>query len=564
MRVGLTIFCLLLSGKAATCLADEPARSGRSAELAGPAAREVLREASEVVLKQDEHQRWWCEQVLLEIGDVQIRASDFDGALRSIRASHYDCGRHSGLARLAEEMARRGDRRRALELVQPPGFDPAWRRYSLDDDVQLRWIEHLVASDDLARARQAIGQLKSEESHSDGLRKLAVAYARSGDAARSAELFALALDAAADIKDEGYRARALADTADAQLSVGRTGAAKETIRRLAEAVEWKDPLVKLMALREAAVLAAKAHDEQTARRLFRQAMQSRGPVNALNKLPTLNQLAVSMAAAGYIDDALKTARMIEHDEKDFSQDAPREQALYAIAVAQLKADDVKGAIRTALSVDYFIQYRDDALREVVDHQIAKRDLKSALATARMVHNPSRRAAAILKVAVAHAKSGDRKTAADVAASIDLALEPVLGLGKREVFDYRLPHSWGVNYEDDGAFTITMALAQERHRAELAGAAMTLSQALGERPERSFAILFNDMYGKEVLRSLARAHAASGDPNDALAWARQIGGAGKVKPEKDDETRAAVERRVFALIGVGEGLLDRSSGASPRP
>jgi tetratricopeptide (TPR) repeat protein len=562
MRVGLVIVCALLSQGVVTCRADGPARTGCNADLAGPAAREVLREAAAIVLKQ-KHQHWWSDHTLRQLADVQIRAGDFDGALRSVRAR--DGQNAGGLIDLVEAIARSGNRKLAFDVLQFPSENKGQWQDVVRDGVQLRWIEYLIASDDLDRARQAIGQLKTKDYRPHGLRKLAAAYGRAGDAARAVELFALALAAGADFKYESNRASALWETADAQLSVGQAAAAKETIRRLAEGVEWKDPWVKFSALREAAVLAAKARDEQTARHLFRRALAVCGEVDGRQKLDALSQLAKAAAAAGYIDDALKTARMIKHSETDFSQDSPREQALYAIAVAQLRAGDVKGAIRTALSVDYFVQYRDDALHEVVDHQIAKRDFKSALTMAGMVHNPSRKAAAILKVAVAHAKSGDRKTAADVAARIELSEKAwFAGLGGREAFDYQLPHSWGVNYDFDGAFTVCLAQMQERHMAEVAGAAMTLSQALGQRPDRSYAILFNDIYAEEVIRALARAHAASGDPNDALAWARQIGSDAKVKPEKDDDTRAAVERRVHALIGVAEGILDRSGGVSPRP
>ena len=45
----------------------------------------------------------------------------------------------------------------------------------------------------------------------------------------------------------------------------------------------------------------------------------------MNKMNALNQIAVAQAGVGYIDDALKTASMIEHSESDFAQDGDREE-----------------------------------------------------------------------------------------------------------------------------------------------------------------------------------------------------------------------------------------------
>jgi hypothetical protein len=52
-----------------------------------PSVREVLRAARDLALKQDKHQRYWTQTVLLQIADLQIRTGDFDDALQAIRAS---------------------------------------------------------------------------------------------------------------------------------------------------------------------------------------------------------------------------------------------------------------------------------------------------------------------------------------------------------------------------------------------------------------------------------------------------------------------------------------------
>ena len=479
MRCGLACY-IVLSWVVAACPAGEPAESKPKPEAVSPAI--LLQEASELALKQDEHQHYWTDRVLLHIGEVQIRAGDFTGALRSIRSSSYSYGRNAGLHRLAEALARAGKRERAFDVLHQLDSYHGLRQNPWNDGVQLRWIEYLIASGELGRAGKAIDQLKSEEHRPEGLRKLAVGYAKSGDAGRASELFARALNAAATLQEERYRCRALSETAAAQLSFGKADAAKAAIHRLAEKIEFKDPWVKSSALRESAVLMARANDEQTAHDFFRRALGAQKAVDALNEYNALKHLSVAQASVGYIADALKTASMIKHDEKDFRRDSEREEALCAIAAAQLKANDVDGAIRTAMSIEHFLQYRDDAIHKIVEHLILKRDLKTALTTAEKATNPSRKASAMLKVAAAYAQSGDRKKATEVAARIKLTQRDYgIGLpvaGKTTGFDYRFPRSWGVTYDVGLASTMLSIRMANNRAAEVAKTAMALSQGLG--------------------------------------------------------------------------------------
>jgi tetratricopeptide (TPR) repeat protein len=388
---------------------------------------------------------------------------------------------------------------------------------------------------------------------------LAVAYARSKDSARAKEYFKLAIDTASGLKDDSDRARALWETAGAQLAVGEADAAKATIRLLLEKTEIKDPWARCVSFTECAVLTAKMKDDETAHRLFRRAIEAQKAVNEINKMNALMHIAKAQADVGYLDDALKTASMIPQG------DSYRERALYAIAVAQLKTDDAGAAVRSAMSIDHYLQFRDDAIHKIVDHQIAKRDFKAALAAAEKAPNPSKKAAAILKVATAYANSGDHKAAADVAARIDLtpADEMRVRLFGKERFNYKLPSTWGVRYDDSIGFTMLSHQMSSERSAEVAAAAMTLAQALREKPAESYAVLFNAINTDEIIRALARAHAASGNANEALAWAKKIGSSSKAKPHDNDEMWA-VERRIHALIAVAEGILERSGALPPKP
>jgi hypothetical protein len=208
MRIVLTIGCLLLGWDCPACLAGEPPRTSRKAELNGSSVQAVLREACQLAMKQDK-QHYWTEYLLLDIGDVQIRAGDFDGALRSIRGSTYPSGRNEALVRLAKALARDGKRKRAFDVLRMLDADHGWRQDSLDDGVQLRWIEYLIASGDLGRAGKAIDQLKTAEHRSEALRILAVSFAKADQAARAAKHFTLAIKAVSGLKDDFNHARAL-------------------------------------------------------------------------------------------------------------------------------------------------------------------------------------------------------------------------------------------------------------------------------------------------------------------------------------------------------------------
>jgi tetratricopeptide (TPR) repeat protein len=541
--------CLLLFGVATEYAAGRDPLKGREAGAEISSVHSILREASELGLKQGEQERYWTQRVLLQIADQQTRAGDFDGALLSLRGSiDYD----RGLSSLVKAMARAGMKDRALAVsrsVERRGQ----RRDRLPDVVQLGWVEHLVAKGDFKQASEAIEQIKSPTERHEALRKLAVAWSRSGDAAQAAKYFTQAIETATTIKGDFERARAFWETADAQRLAGFVDQAKATTRRLADDAEIKDTWARVAALRECAVLAARLKDIETAQSFFARAIKSRQAVPEVSKLGALELIATAQARAGLLDDARKTAFMMTRSE--------REHALYAIAVAQIDKGDADAAVATALSVMDSGQYRDDALNRVVAFYIGKRGFNAAHATANKVANPSRKATALLRVAAAQARAGDRKAAADTAAQIKLTHRPWL-LSKLQRtedkgFDYQHPQSWGENYDVDlDGFTLGSAMASVQTTAELASAAMELAQALDYKPVRSYADLFNDI-NVEVIESLGRAHAVFGDPKEAASWAKKIGSGDKV-PQKDSaDASALVRRRIYALLGVAEGMLDRS-------
>src|SRR5262249_23022758 len=150
---------------------------------------------------------------------------------------------------------------------------------------------------------------------------------------------------------------------------------------LVEQTEFKDSWAKVAALREAGVLAFKMNDLETARRLFRRAIDSSKTVDRTNNRGALRLIAIAQVGAGDFDDALQTTALITNDESDHTRDGEREEAFHAVAVAMLKAGDTERAMRTAFSITRYVQYRDDVLEDIVDFHVRKRDLAAALTAA---------------------------------------------------------------------------------------------------------------------------------------------------------------------------------------
>ncbi|MBI3861163.1 MAG: hypothetical protein HY290_04635 [Planctomycetia bacterium] len=109
----------------------------------------------------------------------------------------------------------------------------------------------------------------------------------------------------------------------------------------------------------------------------------------------------------------------------------------------------------------------------------------------------------------------------------------------------------------------LARKQDEHQHFWTDRALTLAQMLEQQPADTYAILFKDIIHEEVVQALARAHAASGDADQARAWAEQIGSNGRIQSDEDHETLRAVQQRIFALIGIAEGMLDRTDDSRPK-
>ena len=535
------------------------AASPQSAQETG--LRNILKDASQVARRQDEHQRYWSDRALLAIADVQTRAGDFDGALETIRACRQGYGRKEEASiHLAKALAKAGQRDQAFAALRQTGSDLGWCQEWAEDEIKMHCLQYQISRGDREKARTIIDELKMPRCRVEGLRRLASAYATTGDKAEAERAIALALAASKTVPDEFDRANALWQIADAQMA-GEKSKVVATIRELVKVSEsFQDPTARVAALREAAVRAARISDRQTADRLFRQAIEYREaikppiPCPQENKISALKLIAEAQAGVGYMDDATKTARMITHSDRDFTQDGAREEALCAIAVAEAKAGRVADAVTLARSIEHYVQYKDDALSEIANVQVSHGDLKGATATAEQIPNPSKKALALLKIATAYVKRNDKETAKAIAAQIRVVARPFgFAEARSHEFDYRRPETWGYLYEP--SFTMTSHYWTVEVAGDLAAAAMTFTQSLGERPSEPYAEKFKEIPWPAVVQAIARAHAAGGDARETLAWASRIGSDKKIASPDDRDTRVGVQQRIYALIGVAQGMLD---------
>ena len=523
---------------------------------------EILREASQIVSRQDKEHSFWCDRVLLKIAGAQTRSHDFDGAKSTLRNCDYPYGRNAAFIELAKTLAGAGQREQAFEVLRELGTDHSWNQDCIDD-VQAFWIDYLITTGKLASAQKAIDEMKVRSSRPEALRKLALAHAKLGDKATAKRLF---LDASnllsnqfnqVNFSDESSLAIDICKIAQTQCDVVDKKTRSSTIQQLLEYSETsKNGWAKVRYLREAAVLAAKVGDQKTAKALFTEAVQARQtiqpPCPASNRIVALGQIAKSQTSVGFIGEALETVAMIKDD------DSEREQALCGIAIAQAKAGNMADGIETALSIEHYRQYQNDALLVIVELFIEQGDLKSALTTAEKILNPSRQATAILKVATQHAKDGKKEKAKVIAGQIQLEIDrhsrffiTEIALGS---FNFIKPETWGIMFDQKPYFTSLSYSFTVNRATELAAAAMTLHQALNGDQGFDYAVVFKDVH-KDVIESLARAHAASGDANGAYQWASRIGSNEKLEPYSDHDS-TLVQQRLHGLIGVAEGLLAR--------
>jgi tetratricopeptide (TPR) repeat protein len=546
-----------------------------------PTVREILKEARRIATQSPKLRGHFLQNPLLDITRLQIQAGDFDAALADLTTDN-EYERDRLLTQIAEAIARSGRRKRAEQVMQrvEPHFccdeDRLVGRRYLDEAIRLAFIDYQIADGNLTGARQTAAEITTPSNRSSALKKLAEAYVKAGDLPASRQTFRDAVSAAAStpikklppgvqgISDEYYIANQIWAIADSQLEVGDQSGAAETLRRLLKAVDgFHDGRSRTEALLQTAAREARLGDHSLAKRLFQQALDNCPNVTSPADNPEDNKaycwlrIAKAQAAAGYYDDAMKTARLIPKDKSE-AWDASVE-----ITTTRAKKGDIAGAVATALSLEPDRWSRTQALVAIVRLQIQKHDLRGAVLTTEKIGDPLERAIASLKIAAAFAEGGDHKSAEITVGRIRLSPNKSRSRRPVVVFDLERPGTWGTIYNETGFFSLSSHQGELQDAAKLASAAMTLSQRMNKHYPTSYAALFAD-FDPIVVRRLARAHAATGSPAEALSWARQIGSTQRDQSKADWEAERPIERRLAALLGTAEGILERQGRLSTEP
>ncbi len=543
------------------------------ADASEPASvREILEDARLVIFRHKKATSLWYD-LLPDIPRLQLKAGNVDDALAALEGLSRGSAEPVRIE-IAETMARAGRRKEAERVMQTvePTFccdeDRLAGRKYLDDSLRLAFIDYQIAQGNLTGARQTGAEVTTPWGRPIALQKLGTAYAKAGDRSASRQAFRDAAAAAvaipiktipagvSEISDEWSRASALWKIADAQLDVHDRDGTAETLQRLLQSAEaFQDGLCRTDALYEAAAREAKLGEDAVAKRLFRQAVASCDtikpptPCPEDNRIICLERIAKAQAEAGYYDDTIKTARSIPKDKSEAME------AIADVAKARAKNGDISGAVATALSLEPDSWGRTDALVAIVAIQIQRHDLRGAGLTTEKIHNRVEQTIASLKIASAFAASGDPKSAEITAGRIRLSSRLWNSDRPEKIFDYQQPRTWGSIYDRTHFFTSLSYQGQINRAANLGAAAMTLSQKLDKRYPTPYSALFADFDAK-VVRRLARAHAASGSPEDALAWSRQIGSTEMIQSKEEWKAEQPLEQRVAALLGTAEGILER--------
>lgn len=565
MRVGLTGFSFVFLSSLAAIAAGPVAPADRTADLNVTVAKSVLRSATDLALTQGELGTLMMGDVLLQIAEAQTRAGDFEAALKSIHGASFDGdGRrhyraevaYEALVHLAESLARDGQLERGLRVLNE--WDPAQKQNpdSGKERVSLRWIEHLISVNDLIKARTVTEQLEFKPNCAEAYRQLAVAYARSGDGGRASEFLDLALDAARESEISYGSALVFCEIVQTQLDLKKSDEAKATIRELLQSIDSMRPHDRFSVLLQSAVLMAKAKDELNSRNLFERAGVVPKEFNAVDQCCSLLQICICQMGVGDNDSAQQMISTIDTFVQEHFSQGPVSVVALPVAVTLPQNLNLNGTMQKALSVRTLYLSRDDVLHSTIDFQIAIGRFASALRSSTEIRDPSDKAVALLTLAAAVSSSGDAKSAAAIAEKVQIEHEE-LNLPKNEParFDFRHPRSWGVVY---GNRTGTAARRHDArlHAAKVAAQSMSVALSLNWKPDESYAVLFND-FVPEVVCAVAREHARSGDARAALAWAREIGSNERLSASGEGKVdRSSIARRIFALAGVAEGILDR--------
>lgn len=282
-----------------------------------------------------------------------------------------------------------------------------------------------------------------------------------------------------------------------------------------------------------------------AERLFLRAADEVICAGPVHRARSLRWLAIHEARAGRLDAALRSARAVS--ELDVLDSDDGAAAIFEVGKQSLRFGRLATALDAALSRELRDHvYRDRLLVEIAVN-VAARDTASALPIANLIKCKSFSAEALLRVAHCAGLAGRTELAAGVADRCAGLLVHTSSEGISKRFSLSRPETWITRYEATVDYSSGAAGLWREAAERVAGAATALNCTLGVADDSVLGSALK-IARAEMIRVVARAHAASTGSSGPVSWISLLAG---------EEVRA------WGLAGTIEGMLAFEAESPPK-
>lgn len=358
-------------------------------------ARKVLQQACDNILSRDKQAA--SEYELFRIALAQADAGDMEGALKTASRRETEGRNWIIYKHISKAQAKAGLLDPALKIVELLKPDQV---ESARGSVLLEYGLAEARRGNIKSAQEVVPRLRFGKSQV--LAEVAAKQAASGDAKSGRNTFKQAMKFAFAGTSDWNKMNAVSTAALAYLKAGDRALIERAAGRLLKASEgFSNPYHRFYAVNECAMIQALTDNRELASKNFSRAVElAEGDGDKLTKV------AANMGKAGFPDRALDVIRSI-------SGLAKKEYALVDLASALTEAGEYAQAIRICDMVQTYHRSSDPVLLKIVKYQLAQGKVEDSLDTCNHISNLAHKGEAMLMVATAQAKTGDRKQARDI-------------------------------------------------------------------------------------------------------------------------------------------------------
>lgn len=365
--------------------------------------------------------------------------------------------------------------------------------------AQAKAGERAASAQTFQRAAPMTNQIADELLRANALRFVALMQAKAGDRASAAKTLRTVLQAVRGFQNAEHRAHMLGSVAWTQAKGGDFVGAYATASGIpAQRLSFAPALAEIAALQSRV-------DPQAARRRFRQALQAAQALpDGQDKPCLLVQLAGLQARAGYVEGAQQAANAI-------AEPNIKGTALVAVADAQTRAGARSAGLETLRQAFRVVTDKgsspgkEQALSEIAQAQAKAGGIAQAVQTAAALPSASQALAlALSEIGAAQTKAGDRASAGKTFAR---ALEAARGENSQGPRDFGLAR-----------------LAEAQSRSRFLREAVSTASAIVEDYRKVIA-----------LRDVAIAQAKAGDKAGAAATFRKALAAAKTTKDANNDS-----------------------------